>query len=109
MTAQSRALYDRSQSLLIRGVSENVRDSEYAPEVGSAEDIHQLQNTRALANEDGSVSTLQVAKQLRHIYGIDLGVVALSNAQKEQVRKARRNLLKKLSKQNNPPSYRPQS
>eukprot|EP01043_Picozoa_sp_COSAG02_P006281 COSAG02_NODE_177_length_31154_cov_32.205152_29_plen_390_part_00 len=60
----------------------------------------QLQTIRALADPDGSVSTLKVAKQLRQKYGIDLGAIELSNAQKEQIRKARRNLLKKLSKQN---------
>ena len=39
-----------------------------------------------------------VTRQLREKYGINRGV-PLSNDQKEEVRKARRNLLKKLSKQ----------
>ena len=58
----------------------------------------QLDSIRALASDDGTVSTLKVARQLRQKYGISRGL-ALSDAQKEEVRKARRNLLKKLSKQ----------
>ena len=58
----------------------------------------QLGSIRALANDDGTVSTLKVARQLRQKYGISRGL-ALSDAQKEEVRRARRNLIKKLSKQ----------
>jgi hypothetical protein len=59
----------------------------------------QLVAVQQLANTDGTVSTLAVARQLRRKYGIGISPDSLSSTQKQQVIRSRRNLTKKLTKQ----------
>eukprot|EP01048_Picozoa_sp_COSAG05_P041407 COSAG05_NODE_21771_length_269_cov_0.905882_1_plen_58_part_10 len=50
----------------------------------------QLAAVQQLANTDGTVSTLAVARQLRRKYGIGISPDSLSSTQKQQVIKSRK-------------------